>query len=131
VQTIDECHDGLLTLRIAERTLVGPPDWDAMPALKRGDAVLVALDFGQVEFVSSLFWLACVELSRRLTDKGQSLALLHLTPQQKLVLELVDGSSRLALVEDREQLEDRLRMLQPRKEADGGVSGAEKRMIWS
>ena len=131
MQTIDECHDGLLTLRIAERTLVKPPDWDALPALKRGDALLVALDFEQVEFVSSLFWLACVELSRRLTDKGQSLALLHLTPQQKLVLELVDGSSRLALVEDVEQLEDRLRMLQPRDDEEGAVSGVEKRMLWT
>lgn len=131
MQTIAERHDRLLTLRIAERTLVKPPDWDELPGLKGTDALLVALDFGQVEFVSSLFWLACLELSTRLTDKGQSLALLHVTPQQKLVLELVDGSSRLALVEDVEQLEDRLRMLQPRTDLDGGVSGAEKRMLWS
>ena len=131
MQTLEECHDGLLTVRISERTLVKPPNWDELASLKRDGTLLVALDFGDVEFVSSLFWQACVELNRRLTEKGQSLALLHLTPHQKQVLELVDGSSRLALVEDVEQLEDRLRMLQPRSGPDGGVSGAEKRMLWS
>jgi hypothetical protein len=130
MQVDEKCRDGLLVLKIAERTLVRPPDWDGLPALARQDVVLVALDFAQVEFVSSLFWQACVGLNARLTDKGQGLALMHLSAQQKQVFELVDGSSRLAVVEDREQLEDRLRMLQPRNDPDGAVSGAEKRMLW-
>lgn len=127
----EDCSDGLLTLTITERTLVRPPDWEKTPALGHPDAVMVALDFAQVDFVSSLFWQACVELSGRLSDRAQSLVLLHLSAQQKQVFELVDGSSRLAVVEDRQQLEDRLRMLQPREDDGGAVSGAEKRMLWS
>ncbi len=127
----EDCSDGLLTLTITERTLVGPPDWDRTPALGHPDAVMVALDFAQVEFVSSLFWQACVELSGRLSERGQSLVLLHLSAQQRQVFDLVDGSSRLAVVEDRQQLADRLRVLQPREDGDGAVSGAEKRMLWN
>jgi len=131
MQTVQECHDGLLTLTIAERTLVRPPDWDKTPALEHPEAVLVALDFARVEFVSSLFWQACVELSARLSERGQSLALVNLSPQQRQVFELVDGSSRLAVVEDRQELEDRLRVLQPREDDGDAVSGVEKRMLWS
>jgi hypothetical protein len=130
MRTEEDWHDGLLTVRIAERTLVGPPDWEKVPALNRPDAVLIALDFAQVDFVSSLFWQACVDLCGRLAGRGQHLALLSLSAQQKQVFELVDGSSRLSLVEDREQLEDRLHMLRPEDDADGGVSAAEKNMLW-
>jgi len=130
MRTEQEWHDRLLTVRIAERTLVKPPDWDKVPALNNPDALLIALDFEQVEFVSSLFWQACIELSGRLAGRGQHLALLNLSPQQKQVFELVEGSSRLALVEDRQQLEDRLRMIRPAEDPDGGVSRAEKNMLW-
>ena len=130
MRTEEDCHDRLLTVRIAELTLVKPPDWDKVPALNRADALLVALDFAQVEFVSSLFWRACVEFSGRLADRGQHLALLNLSTQQKQVFELVDGSSGLALFEDREQLEDRLRMLQLGDDPDGGVSRLERNMLW-
>jgi hypothetical protein len=131
MQMVEECCDGLLTLTITERTLVRPPDWEKTPALGHPEVTLVALDFARVEFVSSLFWQACVELNARLTDCGQGLALVHLSTQQRQVFDLVEGSSRLAVVEDREQLEDRLRMLQPRDDPDQAVSGAEKRMLWS
>ncbi len=131
MRTLEECHDGLLTLTITERTLVRPPDWDRTPVPEHPDAVLVALDFARVEFVSSLFWQACVELSARLSERGQSLALVNLSPQQRQVFELVDGSSRLAVVEDREQLQDRLRVLQPREDDGRAVGGTEKRMLWS
>jgi anti-anti-sigma regulatory factor len=130
MRATEHCAGGLLLLTIAERTLARAPAWDQTPALRHPEAQLVALDFADVEFVSSLFYQGCLELNSRLTERGQALALVHLSPQQRQVLELVEGSSRLTVVEEREELDDRLRLLQPREEPDGAVSAWEKRKLW-
>jgi len=123
---------GILRLRAESKALVSRPDWHSQVALGRPSNLLVAVDLAGVEFVSSLFLAGCVRLGRRLACSGRMLVMLNLTPHHKRVLELVEGGSTLALVDDEQQLHARLMSLKPECGApDGGVGAAEKNMLWS
>ena len=91
----EQFRDGMLMLSVAERALVRRPDWEQIAGLERADATVVTLNLADVDFVSSLFLQGCAELSGRLAERGSRLALLHLSPSQKALLDLIDGASDL------------------------------------
>jgi hypothetical protein len=124
---------GVLRLEIGERALVGPPESQEILRLRGPDTVLVALDLRGAEFISSLFLQGCIELARTLAASGQQLVLLHLTPQQERLLEFVEGSSRLTVLNDDTRMDDQLRSLSACVASgapDDAVTRAEKLMLW-
>ncbi len=122
---------GLLLVRIAEKALVRSPDWDSLGALEQPDIALVALDLREAEFVSSLFWQGCVELSRRLAAAGKQLVLLHVSDYQERLLELCEDTVRLLVLASEEELDDFARSLTSSQAVEEGVTGTEKNMLWS
>ena len=128
----EQFRDGMLTLAIDERALVKRPDWEQIAGLKRADTVVVAVNLAQVDFVSSLFLQGCAELSRALVERGGRVALLHLSPAQKVLLDMVDGASGLLTAEDEEQLRAVLGSRVPAAAArqDEGVTEMERNSLW-
>jgi hypothetical protein len=130
---VEERHEsGLLRIAPTDRALVAQPDWEPTLRLRRPDTALVALDLEQVDFISSLFLQGCVELGRKLAVHAQELVLLHLSPHQEQLLELVEGPIRLSVVHDEGELEGRLAEARARLAGAGGdgVSRNEKLMLW-
>ena len=126
----EDSFDGrVLLLKVAERALLVPPDWGKIPGLRRLDMPWVALDLSQVDFISSLFVQACVELAGTLAQRGQELVLLHLTGEQKRVLEFVPGASRLPLFDDVKQLNEAIQSA-AKGAPDEGVTTLEKGILW-
>jgi hypothetical protein len=94
---------------------------------------LVALDLAGVEFISSLFLHGCVELGRDLAQTGRALVLLHLSAHHKRLLAVVEGGTRLAVLDDEDELTARLLALEAglaAGETNGAVGSIEKRMLW-
>jgi len=119
----------VLLLKVAERAVLVPPDWGKIPGLRRLDMPWVALDLSQADFISSLFVQACVDLAGTLAQRGQELVLLHLSAEQKHVLELVPGASRLPLFDDVTQLNEAIRSA-AKGAPDEGVTTLEKGILW-
>ena len=127
-------HDGQLpgVLRVTpgDKALVKALDWTELLAQRRPDTLLVVLDLGGVEFVSSLFLQGCVELARELARSGQQVALLNMAPHQERLLEFLDGASRLARLRAEPDIGEHLRSLAGAGSPDEGVTRAEKLMLW-
>lgn len=121
-----EERDGALLLRVTQRALVRAPDWRTVGVPCGDGSRLVALDLGSVDFVSSLFWQACVELSREMAARGGRLVLMNLDEQQKQLLHLVEGSEKLHVTDDEKHLPAKLNG-QAKSE---GVTGEEKQFLW-
>jgi hypothetical protein len=119
---------GVPVLRVTDRALVKPPDWAAcgLPT----DAGTVALDLGNVEFISSLFWQACVGLARELAGNGGRLLLLNVASQHAPVLALVEGSGALCIVDDEEQLPEWAKEDSARARSEDGVGRTERNVLW-
>ncbi|MGD2174160.1 MAG: hypothetical protein PVJ27_02065 [Candidatus Brocadiaceae bacterium] len=122
-------RNGVLVLRIAQRALVRSPEWPVLNPDDGPGVAAVAFDLGQVDFVSSLFWQGCVEMSWRLGAEGRRLILLNLSDEQKRLLALIDGSNRLIVVDDEAEL-DGLGTPPRGRRAHDGVTGAEKSFLW-
>lgn len=122
----EECfYDRVVLLRVADRTLLLPPDWDEIAGLRREEVAWVALDLMNADFISSLFVRGCVELGSTLARRGKQLVLLHLSPDQKRVLELVPGASRLPVFDDERQFTEMVASAE-QSAPDEGVTRAEK-----
>jgi len=124
------CRNGILLLRIYQRALVKAPDWDQIVEADSTDATVMALDLREAEFVSSLFWQACVELHRRLAAQGRELVLLNLDESQRQLLELIEGSTRMPVLNGKAELDEHVASAPPRAGSDEGVTNREKRMLW-
>lgn len=133
MQANAQYSSGALVLAVAERALVRRPCWEDVLKLRRADTRLVVLDLKGVEFVSSLFLEACVELSSALADQTQELALLHVSPHQQRLLEMVQGGARLPVLQREDEIAGRLGRPAPAAgpvAADEGVTPFEKRVLW-
>jgi anti-anti-sigma regulatory factor len=133
MHVLTHAQPGLLKVKVGEKALVRPPEWEEVLALRGPDTVLVVLDLREADFISSLFLQGCVDLSRVLADAGQQLALLHLSPYQERLLELVEGASRLLVLSGEEQVSEQLAALRVNAEPGGtdeGVTPPEKTMLW-
>jgi len=123
----------MLTLKVGEKALVRLPDWDQIAGLRAGNASIVAIDLADVDFISSLFLQGCVELSRSLAARGAHVVLLHLSPSQRSLLQMVDGASGLVVADDEEQLKVALQSVTRASGSDPGTEGvtrAEKNALW-
>lgn len=127
---VEDNFDGrVLLLKVAERAALVPPDWGKIQGLRRPDVPWVALDLAGVDFMSSLFVQGCVELAGTLARRGQELVLLGLSTEQKRVLELVPGASRLPRFDDVRQLNEAIESA-ARGAPDEGVTTLEKGVLW-
>ncbi|MFO7958563.1 MAG: hypothetical protein R6X33_15850 [Candidatus Brocadiia bacterium] len=124
------CRNGVLLLRVAQRALVRAPDWDGVAGDDGEEARIVALDLQEAEFVSSLFWQACVELHGRLAAQSRELVLLNLDESQRRLLELIEGATRMPVLGSKAELDRHAARGLPRARSDEGVTGREKRMLW-
>lgn len=128
-----ERRPGLLTVTVLERALVARPDWEPVLAARGEDTVLVVLDLAGADFLSSLFLQGCVELAGKLARQAQGLALLHVSPYQDQLLELVEGAARLPVLKDEAAVQEHLAALgfrSPPGDGSTGVTRAEKFTLW-
>ncbi len=124
------CGSGVLLLRVDQKTLVKAPDWDGVTSAGSDEVAIVALDLQEVQFVSSLFWQACVELHRRLAAQGRELVLLNLDETQRQLLELIEGAARVPVLGSKEELDEHASSVLAPPGSDEGVSGREKKLLW-
>jgi anti-anti-sigma regulatory factor len=133
MQVHEHYQPGLLSLRVADKSLVRRPPWEEILAPRRPDTLLVVLDLQGVDFISSLFLQSCVELARTLVAGGQQLALANLSPHQERLLGVIEGSSVLSVLKGEDQLKGRLELLRTAAAqgcSEKGVTPVEKRMLW-
>ena len=126
-------QERLLRLAVRDRSLVERAEWDAVLALSGPPVALVALDLGEVEFISSLFLESCIQLRRLLAERGQALVLVNLSPDHQQLLDAVGGPGRLPVARDEAELAVRLSSLTAPEspgERREGVTPAEKSALW-
>jgi anti-anti-sigma regulatory factor len=123
----------MLQLTVEDRSLVGRADWADVLARSGPPLVLVALDLGAVDFISSLFLESCMEFRRLLAERGQDFVLMNLSPEHLRVLDAAGGAGRLPVLRSDAELDARLSALATDEPHDGcdGVSAIEKNALWS
>ena len=122
----------ILQLTVEDRSLVGRAEWGDVLARSCPPVVLVALDLGGVDFISSLFLESCMEFRRLLTERGQDVVLMDLSEDHLHVLEAAGGFGRLPVVRDEAELDARVLALTTQGSAvqSEGVTAAEKNALW-
>ncbi len=123
-------RDGSVVVRVLQKALVRPLDWRALTARTGPDTANLVIDLEEVEFISSIFLQSCVEQSRKLAERDGRIVLLHLNGHQKYLLELIEGSNRLSVLDSTEELSEHLENSVSSPASEAGVTPAEKRFLW-
>ena len=122
-------EDGFVLIRVTQKALVRQFDWEALDLRYDSPRSIVAIDFCEAEFISSLFWEDCAGWERFLRRRGQQLALLNLDDTQKRMLGLLGDLQQALTFESLRELRDYVRSQS--ELAQDGVTEAEKAMLWS
>jgi len=129
----EELEGKMLKLEPEGDALIRHPVWPE-DVLKGSDgAGVVAMDLRRAEFVSGVFLMDCAELAQQLSALGRKLVLLNLSAHQQRLLELVASSERLLVFDNEEDLASYVLSVPAgfdHGKSDGGVSHAEKEVLW-
>ena len=129
----EELEGKVLKLEPEGNALIRHPVWPE-DVLKGGDgAGVVAMDLQRAEFVSGVFLTDCAELTRQLSALGRKLVLLNLSAHQQRLLELVASGESLLVFDNEEDLASYVLSAPAGSDcgkSDGGVSSAEKEVLW-